>query len=272
MLKSKTFLQGVLSPVLLILLLLVFWELSTQWFSIPKFILPSPIEITQNLGERFGIYLPHILDTLIPILVGFFIGSLIGVALAVLLDVSQVLRNTLYPIILALQTTPKIAIAPLLIVWFGIGLTPKVIIVALLALFPVLINVVAGLESADRGLVTLGRSVNASQGQIYRTVKIPSSIPYLFAGLKLAMTNSVIGAIVGEWMASDRGLGYLLVYYNATLDTTALFAVLIILVVLAGLLFATIGIAERLLSWDARQRRQLSSTTSGSTRAAGSGV
>jgi NitT/TauT family transport system permease protein len=259
MLKSKNFLQGVLSPVLLILLLLVFWELSTQWFSIPKFILPSPIEITQNLGERFGIYLPHILDTLIPIL-------------AVLLDVSQVLRNTLYPIILALQTTPKIAIAPLLIVWFGIGLTPKVIIVALLALFPVLINVVAGLESADRGLVTLGRSVNASQGQIYRTVKIPSSIPYLFAGLKLAMTNSVIGAIVGEWMASDRGLGYLLVYYNATLDTTALFAVLIILVVLAGLLFATIGIAERLLSWDARQRRQLSSTTSGSTRAAGSGV
>lgn len=263
-------LRTIVAPGLLVVALLAFWELSTVWFGIPAFILPGPISVTEKLIGGWTILLPHTLDTLVPILVGFLVGSGIGVVLAVLLDVSTILRNTLYPLILATQTTPKIAIAPLLIVWFGIGLAPKVIIVALLALFPVLINVVAGLESADRGLVKLARSVNATGWQIYRTIKIPSSIPYLFAGLKLAMTNAVIGAIIGEWMASDRGLGYLLVYYNATLDTTSLFAVLVLLVIVAGLLFAAIGLLERLLSWDVRQRQQLSATTSGSAAASAS--
>lgn len=261
--------RNVIAPATLVLALIVFWQSATVWFDIPEFILPAPTEIAATFVAIWPILAGNAVDTLVPTILGFVIGGTIGVVLAVLLDVSPVMRNTLYPLVLATQTTPKIAIAPLLIVWFGVGLTPKVIIVALLAMFPVLINVLAGLAASDRGYVTLARSVNATQWQIYRTIKIPSAVPYLFAGMKLGMTNAIIGAIIGEWMGSDRGLGYLLVYYNSTLNTIALFAVLVLLVVIAGALFGAIAILERWLSWESRLRRHQSTVTNAALAAKG---
>lgn len=244
-----------IAPVFVILAVLAAWEMAVVTFQVPTFILPAPSSVVQEVMQSWSIYVPHTLATLVPILVGFAVGSLGGIVFAVILDVSPTLRRALYPLIIATQTTPKIAIAPLLLVWLGTGVMPKVVIVALLAFFPVLINVVAGLEGTDAQLIVLAQSVDASQYQIYRSIKVPSAVPYLFAGLKLAMTVSVIGAIVGEWVASDRGLGYLLVYYNAVLDTPALFGVLIVLVVIASALFGLLVLVERHTSWEMRQSR-----------------
>lgn len=255
-------LTGGAAPVALIVAVLAAWEGLVVLLGVPQFILPRPSAVAAGaLSGEYNIFLPHVVATLVPILLGFTIGCGLGIAVAVVLDLSTLMRRTLYPLIIATQTTPKIAIAPLLLVWFGTGLAPKVIIVALLAFFPVLINVVAGLGSTDKQLLVLADSVDASPAQIYWTIKLPSAVPNFFAGLKLAMTVSVIGAIVAEWVASNEGLGYLLVYYNSTLDTTSLFAVLVLLVILASALFGLIGLFERFTSWEARSRRGAAGST-----------
>ena len=172
--------------------------------------------------------------------------------IAVTMALAPAIRTAIYPLVIASQTTPKIAIAPLLIVWFGLGLLPKVLIVALLTFFPVLINTLAGIDGTDRGHLDLLKSVNATRWQTYRQVRLPAAIPYVFAGLKLALTISVIGAIVSEWVSANAGLGYLLLFYNAGLRTTELFAVLLFLVLSASLAFGVLLFLERMLSWEAR--------------------
>jgi NitT/TauT family transport system permease protein len=183
--------------------------------------------------------------------------------IAILMAISPVIRAAMYPIVIASQTTPKIAIAPLLIVWFGLGLLPKVMMVALLAFFPVLINTLAGIDNTDRGHLELLRSVNATRWQTYRQVRLPAAIPYVFAGLKLALTVSVIGAIVSEWVSANAGLGYLLLFFNAGLRTTELFAVLLFLVLAASIAFGILLLIEKTFSWESR----LSASSSTSTTA-----
>jgi NitT/TauT family transport system permease protein len=194
----------------------------------------------------------HFLSTATIAGLGFLAGTISGMFIAIIMALAPAIRTAIYPIVIASQTTPKIAIAPLLIVWFGLGLLPKVLIVALLTFFPVLINTLAGIDGTDRGHLELLKSVNATRWQTYRRVRLPAAIPYVFAGLKLALTISVIGAIVSEWVSANAGLGYLLLFYNAGLRTTELFAVLLFLVLSASLAFGVLLILERLLSWEAR--------------------
>ncbi len=243
----------------------ILWELIARWREIPTFILPPPSLIVSRLVEISGTLISHASVTMVAIGLGYLVGTLVGLVLAVLMTMAPLIRSAFYPIVIASQTTPKIAIAPLLIIWFGVGMLPKVIIVALLAFFPVLINTMTGLESADRSQLELMRSVNASQRDIYWHIRLPASIPYIFAGLRLALTVSIIGAIVGEWVASNRGLGYLLVFYNAVLRTPDLFAVLLVLVTIASTLFFLLGVAERRLSWEARMRTAGNTVSSVST-------
>lgn len=218
----------------------------------PEFILPGPIVIAQTFVEILPALGRHTMATVTVGGLGFVAGSVFGLLLAVLMSLVPPVRSAVYPIVIGSQTTPKIAFAPLLIVWFGVGLLPKVIIVALLAFFPVLINTLVGLDTTDRGYMDLLRSVNASQSEAYRKVRLPASVPFIFAGLKLALTVSVIGAIIAEWVASNQGLGFLLLFYNATLRTPELFAVLVALVLLASGAFGLLVLVERLISWEAR--------------------
>jgi ABC-type nitrate/sulfonate/bicarbonate transport system permease component len=243
-----------LTTALLVVLILLFWEAAVRWFSLPAIILPSPSAIAIYLYENFPKLVGHAWVTTYEILVGFSIGAVLGIFIAQAMMEFPLLRGSVYPLVIASQTIPKIAIAPLLIIWFGVGLAPKLITVALLALFPVLINTVVGFESADRGHLDLMRSVHAGKRQIYWNIYFPTALPYIFAGLKLAITVSVIGALVGEWVASTKGLGYLLLFYTQYLDMVATFAVLIVLVVLGVALFSIIAQAERAVSWESRVR------------------
>ena len=239
-------------PVLLVMVFIVIWEMYVRVAEPPRFILPAPTAIAAAFPAMVDQLLTHSIATLTIVMIGFLAGSVGGLVLAVVMSFSPMLRAGIYPIVIASQTTPKIAIAPLLLVWFGIGLLPKVLIVALLAFFPVLINTLAGLDNTDRGHLELLKSVNASRWQTYRQVRLPAAIPFVFAGLKLALTVSVIGGIIGEWIAGNQGLGFLLLFYNANLRTTQLFVVLITLVVLATILFALLVLIERALSWEAK--------------------
>jgi NitT/TauT family transport system permease protein len=165
-------------------------------------------------------------------------------------------RRSVYPFVIGSQTIPKIAIAPLVIIWFGVGLTPKIFFVALLSFFPVLINTMTGFASTDRRHLDLMHSVNASSRQVYWHISFPTAVPHIFAGLKLGITVSVIGAIVGEFVASTSGLGYLLLYYTQFLDMVATFAVLVVLMLLGVACFGTVQVIEALLSWDAKSRQR----------------
>ena len=157
------------------------------------------------------------------------------------------MRATLYPLIVASQAVPKIAIGPLLVLWLGLGMLPKLAIVALMVFFPVVITAAEGFSSVDRNLLDLMRSVSASQWEIFRRVRFPHALPQIFSGLKIGITLAVVGAVVGEWIGSDNGLGYLLLQANTQLDTTLLFSALALLVVLGVVLFLLVEIAERLL-------------------------
>jgi NitT/TauT family transport system permease protein len=241
-----------LLPALTLALLVLAWEAAVQLFAVPSFILPPPSAVIVTMISESELLLTNALTTMLEAGLGLVLGTVVGLALAMLMTLVPALRGALYPLVIGTQTTPKVAIAPLLILWFGADLLPKVLIVALLAFFPVLINSLAGLESSSAAHLELLRSVNASQWQMYRHIRVPAAIPFIFAGLKLALTSSVIGAVVAEWVASDRGLGFLLIRYNAAFRTTDLFAALFTIVAVASLSFLLLDLAERWLSWEAR--------------------
>ena len=252
---------GCLAAPAVLLGVLLLWELFVIVVNPPRFILPAPSAIITTFINNFGLLFRHFTSTFQIAGLGFIAGTVAGMTLAILMAVVPFIRSAVYPLVIASQTTPKIAIAPLLIVWFGLGLAPKIMMVALLTFFPVLINTLAGIDSTDRGHLELLRSVNASRWQTYRSVRLPAAIPHVFAGLKLALTISVIGAIVSEWVSANAGLGYLLLFYNAGLRTTELFTVLLFLVLSASVAFGILLTLERLLSWQARISRSATAST-----------
>ncbi|SDG25035.1 ABC transporter permease [Pseudonocardia oroxyli] len=241
--------------VLVIVSLFVLWELVVRVAHVPQFILPAPTDVFAQVYIKRDALLRNLQPTLVATGEGFGVGVVVGVGLAMLIAGVPLLKAVVYPVVIATQTTPKIALAPLFTLWFGIGLLPKVIIVALLVFFPVFINTAAGLESVSKGRLDLMKSVNASRWAVYRHIRLPEAVPYLFAGLRLALTVAFIGVIVGEWIASGRGLGYLLVLYNSTQDTAALFAVIFVFVFLATVSFYLLGWLENRLSWQVRIQR-----------------
>ena len=193
--------------------------------------------------------------TLIEVLVGFVIGSVVGVVIALPIAYSPGVRNTLYPLIIASQAVPKIAIAPLLVVWLGLGWTPKLTVVALMVFFPVAMTSVQGFSSVDKNLIDLLRSVDAGRWQVFAKVRLPHALPHIFSGLKIGITLAVVGAVVGEWVGANSGLGYLLLHANSMLDTTLLYASLVLLVVMGVVLFALMEVIERvLMPWQEPQR------------------
>ncbi|WP_162419686.1 ABC transporter permease [Microvirga brassicacearum] len=239
-------------PGITIVVALLIWEFSTRYFGIKEFILPAPSVVLATAVTIAPELMRNMWATLSVLLVGYGLGVVLGIALAVLMIILPPVRRALYPLVVMSQTIPKIAIAPLLILWFGVGPEPKVFIIALLAFFPVLVNTVAGLEGTDRGHLELMRSVNANLWKVYRHVRLPAAVPQIFAGLKLALTVSVIGAVVGEWVVGNQGLGYLLLAYNSSLLTANVFATLLLIILISAVLFYSITRIERVFSWRAR--------------------
>lgn len=234
-------------PLAFAFLVLVLWEVFVYITAVNALLLPAPSQIAVSLGENAALFARNAVITLSEILIGFALGASVGVALGVLLSYSRIFERSVYPWLVASQMVPIVAVAPILVVWFGFTLVPKVLVVALICFFPVVVNTVDGLQSVDRQMINLMRTLGASQVTTMRKVRIPWAMPFVFSGLKIAMALAVVGAVFGEWVGSNAGLGYLMLAFNNQLATTDLFAAVIVLSAMGIALFFLVGGVERLV-------------------------
>jgi ABC-type nitrate/sulfonate/bicarbonate transport system permease component len=246
-----------LPALLIILAILGIWEGYVRIFEVQRWLLPAPSVIAATLVSDAALLSRHALTTLEEVIIGFVISLVAGVALAAVIGLSRTVERALYPFIIASQTIPIIVIAPLLLIWVGYGLAPKVIVVALIAFFPIVVNTVDGLKSVDPDLVNLMRTLGAKRWQIFLKVQAPSSLPFLFSGARVAIAVSVIGAVIGEWVGSSEGLGYLMIRSKPQFLTERVFAAIAVLSAMGIALFALVGMLERLtIPWWHSERRQ----------------
>ena len=216
-------------------------------------ILPAPSAIGQTLWDEKSLLVSDLWVTLKEIVYGFVAGFLIGVVCGVLIVYSKTAERTLYPLVIASQVIPIFAIAPLLIIWFGFGIQPKVIICALIVFFPICVNMVEGLRSAEKGIVEVMRSYGASEPRIFRSVRLPAAVPFLLIGTQVGITFAVIGAVIAEWVGADAGLGYRMVVANSQSETSLVFAAIITLAVVGVALFALVRVVGDLVfPWQAK--------------------
>jgi NitT/TauT family transport system permease protein len=250
-------------PALTAIAVVALWHGAVTLLEVPAYLVPSPLAVARRVGEDIEFLGFHALVTLFETLGGFLLALVAGVPLAALLVWSQRLERLVMPFLLVIQTFPKIALAPLIIIWFGLGLFPKLLISFLVAVFPVLVSAIVGMRSVDSDMLDLARSMQASEARLFWRVRLPFALPHIFGGLKVAVAFAVVGAVVGEWVGADRGLGYMLIWANANLDTTLLFAILFFLMIIGLALFYAVGALERwALPWHVSQRRQdLQATT-----------
>lgn len=242
-------------PVLALILLLAGWEIGVWIDDTPKWFLPPPSDVGRELVDSRGLLWEHTWTTLQEVLLGFAIALVVGVASAVAIASSRIVERTVYPVIVASQAIPIVALAPILLIWFGFGMTPKVIVVVLLCYFPIAVNMADGLRSADQDAINLLRSMGANRWQVMRLVRVPSSLPYLISGARVGAAVAVIGAIVGEWAGASSGLGYLMTRASSQFLTARLFAAVAISAVIGLVLFALVALIGRLLvPWQKEER------------------
>lgn len=237
-------------------LLFFAWEAGVRALDIPAFVAPAPSAILKAMVAGFAEanYVGHCLVTVSEALSGFVLGATLGLVAGILIVLSPVMEKVIYPWVVALQSMPKVAIAPLLVVWFGFGLASKVVVVTLVTLFPVLVNVVAGLRNVDQERLDLMLGLSASRWQVMRYLRLPNALPFIFAGLNTAIVFSITAAIVGEFVGATKGLGYLILQANYSLDIAAVFALLIVLAAVGILLHSLVQFAEsHIVFWSKSQ-------------------
>lgn len=247
--RDRSFLHWIW-PGLLLLGLLGIWELAVRLADTPRWMLPPPSAIAQSFHADWRLLLEHTRVTLLEVILGFGLALVAGVLTGVAIDSSIVLRRAIYPLIIASQTIPMVALAPLMLIWFGYGLMPKILITALIGFFPIAVNTVDGLRSGDREMLALLRSMGSSAGQRFRIVRVPAALPLIFSGARIAITFCVIGAVFAELVGASAGLGYLMERSAAQFQTARVFACIVILAIMGIGLFSLIAIIERLaLPW-----------------------
>ncbi|CAH1649598.1 Hydroxymethylpyrimidine ABC transporter, transmembrane component [Hyphomicrobiales bacterium] len=232
------------------------WELAVRIFKTPEYILPAPSKVLYDLFRNYAAVLPASYYTMQPMVLGFLVAVVLGVLLALLVVYSHLFERIFYPLLVVLQIIPKIAIAPLFIIWVGFGLPSKVLLVFLLSFFPIVVNSIVAFKSIESDVYDLAKSYRASRLKIFWRVELPSALPSLFAGFKVAAALSATAAVVAEFVASDNGLGYLLLNYNGNLNTSMTFAVILVLSLLGLILYGVVELIERwAIPWHVSQRR-----------------
>jgi ABC-type nitrate/sulfonate/bicarbonate transport system permease component len=221
------------------------WEVAARVGAVEDYLLPAPSEVATALFDDRDLLLPDAWVTAQEVLLGFALAVTVGLALAALLHLSPLLRRALYPLVVASQAVPVIVIAPVLVIWFGFGIAPKLIVIALICFFPIVVNTFDGLQSVDREQVKMMKTLRASRADVFRYLELPASLPYLFSGAKVAVAVAVIGAVFGELVGSDAGLGHAIQIGTAQLETARVFAAVVILSVMAIGLFALVAALER---------------------------
>ncbi|MGH2981159.1 MAG: ABC transporter permease [Solirubrobacterales bacterium] len=248
--------KRLLAPALVLVALLGAWELAARWeviadaLRIESFLVPAPSEIAQALWEDRDLLADNGWVTLQEVLLGFACAVVAGLGFAVVLHLSETLRRAFYPLLVASQTVPIIVVAPILVVWFGFGIGPKLAIIALICFFPITVNTLDGLRSVDPDAVKMMRTLDAGRWQILRRVEAPSALPYAFSGAKIAVAVAVIGAVFGEWSGASEGLGVVMNTANANLLVPRMFAAVVVLAAMAMALFGALALLERkVVNW-----------------------
>jgi NitT/TauT family transport system permease protein len=247
---------GWVLPLVTLALLVLAWHVATRIFDWPRWLVPSPVDVWNALREEREILPGHFGRTLYETLAGFGLAILGGIPLAVAIAYSRFLERTIYPVLLALNAVPKIAIAPILILWMGFGVGPKVVVTLLLCIFPIVISTAAGLKSTPPELVELVRSLDASPLQSFVKLRFPASLPHVFVGLKVAISLAVIGAVIGEFVGAEKGLGYVIIASGGNVNTSLAFAAMVLLALMSIVLFYALVALERLLVPWARYEEQ----------------
>jgi len=248
--ERRAALAALLPAFALFMGIIALWEAVSRIFKLPEFVLPAPTSILEVLVSRqrelgFAAYV-----TATEVVLGFLISALVGATVALVIARFTAFGRALYPLVVLFQNVPKVALAPLFILWFGFDLAPKVVLIVVIAFFPVAINMLVGLQTVDSNLIALMRSVGASRNEILRRIQIPNSLPYLMAGLKVAVTLAVIGAIVGEFAGAQAGLGYMIQFASTQMQTSLVFAALVEVSVLGMLFYYVIEwIERRYINW-----------------------
>ena len=243
--------------VVLMIALLALWEGGARLFLIPTYILPPPSQVATAMfrGAMSGLYEKHLLVTLLGTVLGFVTGSVLAFLLGTAVAMSPRFNYFIYPYVVMFQSMPKVALAPLIVVWFGLGITSKVVSAALIAFFPLMVNTIVGLRSADEDRINLLRSLGASERQIFWMLRVPGAMPFIMAGLEVALILALIGTIVAEFVGAEAGLGMLIQSMNFTMDVGGQFSILIVLAVVGLLLNRGIlAVRRRVLFWDPSEK------------------
>ena len=245
--KISEWIKNNSQTILMFLSILLIWHFGVVLLGIKEFILPTPIASIQTLFQGKYRWPTNFMATFYEVVGGFLVSGLVGVILGVAVVWSDWLKRTILPFLVFLNSLPKIAVAPLFLIWFGYGILPNILIVFLISFFPVVINTATGLVAVEEDLLDLVRCLHATKTQMLVKIQLPNSLPYIFSGLKIAATTAVTGAIVGEFVASDKGLGAVIIASQTTLSTPVIFGSLILITIIGMGLFGFVGIMEKIL-------------------------
>lgn len=254
--------DSMIYPVVTLAAVLVLWEVLVDALDIQPYLLPKPSAVLATLVSNFPDLAQNAVPTLVEITVGYILSIIIGIPIAMAIVSSRTFEKCVYPILIASQTVPKIALAPLFVMWFGFGIESKILITFLIAFFVIVVDTAVGLRSVPLEMIHLGRSMGASKSSLFLKVRLPWALPNIFGALKVAVTLAVIGAVVGEFIGSDQGLGYVLLRATGRLDTSLLFAAILVLVVIGLVTFLGVDLLERIsIPWHVSARREPTVTT-----------
>lgn len=244
--RAKRYVSLIGAPLSLTSAILIFWEAAVRIFNVPPWLVPPPSLIARTMVANGGYLLANSWITLYETLAGFLLAVAIGLALAIGICWSNYLQNALYPILLFFQSVPKVAIAPIMLIWFGYGIMPKLLVSFLVAFFPIVVSTAAGMTAVDPDLMNLARSLAATRAQIFWKIRLPNSLPYFFSAMKVSITLSLVGAIIGEFVGAEEGLGFAILRAGAYLDTALQFGCFILLAIIGITLFGAICLIQRI--------------------------
>lgn len=239
--------RRVLLPLAVIAAVVILWDLALRLFKVPAYVIPAPASVGETLIKERARLADNAVPTILESLGGFALGNVVAIAVAIAFVYNKTLERTFYPIAVAVRTLPIVAIAPILVLLLGNGYAPKIAIAALITFFPTLVNMVEGLESADPQALELMHVLSASKGEVFRHVRWPSSLPYLFSAMRIASTSSVLGALVAEWIGTNKGLGYLIVLTTYDFRTALLYSAMVVTSAIALTFFFLVSVLEWVL-------------------------
>ena len=243
---AERFLEPLAAPALALFVLLL-WQAAVPFFGLSEFVLPTPWQVAKRIVLDFPLLFTHGYVTLFEVVAGFICAIGLGVPTALSIFYSRLFERAVYPLLIALQTVPKVVLAPLLVLYLGYGWAPKIFLSFLIAFFPIVISTVVGLQALEPGMASLVRSMGASEAQTFWKIRLPAALPNIFGGLKVAISLAVIGAVIGEYVAAEKGLGYLQLQANAKFDTTLNFASVVMVSLVGVLLYSAVMFFERRL-------------------------